>query len=353
MFGNNGTNVLGEGAYGQVVVKNGLAVKSFKKLQHITQEYTILRYLRDCNHVVKATHVDFTKLELSMDLYDSSLRIFLLGTKLNKEQQITCIKHLLYGLIEFHDRNLAHGDIKPGNLLIKKHPFRLVIGDCGFASVAKYAKVERTAEPYRDPEIAFHISHDIYSFGICLYELSTGLRFRNHKDDAKKIKHYDQMVPLIEKNVKDKKHKFVLLNVLHPNKDGRMSARDILEYLYHESPKKWDKKSSVSLSYNHLDNEKVVRDLFKYTCYHFHINRSNKGYYSLLYYFHKHKIQKEDYVLYTCATLILLASLFSSFEIKEQNIISLSEEKYTNQEIHNIIYILLQDDIFVDLLLSP
>jgi serine/threonine protein kinase len=345
------SNVLGEGAYGQVVVKNGVAVKSFKKLQHIVQEYAVLRYLRDCKYVVKTTHVDFSKLELSMELYDSSLRIFLLKNKLTKEQQMTCIKHLLYGLIEFHDRDLAHGDIKPGNLLVRRHPFQLVLGDCGFTSVAKYAKVERTAEPYRDPEIAFHISHDMYSFGICLYELSTGMRFRNQKDTVKTI-HYDQMVPLIEKNVKDKKHKFILLNVLHPNKNGRMSARDILEYLYHENPEKWDKKSNIYVS-KELDKEKIVRDLFKYTCYHFHINRSNKGYYFLLHYFYKHNIGKENYVLYTCSMLILLASLFSTFEIKERDIIALSEEKYNDQEIYNVIYKLLQDDIFVDLLLSP
>ena len=68
---------LGQGSYGEVVARNGQAVKKFSKLSHLVQEYVALRYLQDCQYVVRPISIDVDSLELSMELYDCSLRRWL------------------------------------------------------------------------------------------------------------------------------------------------------------------------------------------------------------------------------------------------------------------------------------
>ena len=102
---------LGKGSYGEVTVKNGVAVKKFIKLSHLIQEYMALYYLRDCKHIVRVVDVNFEDLELSMELYDYSLRKYLED---NDKPEVMKILHgILLGLVELHDRGLVHGDIKP------------------------------------------------------------------------------------------------------------------------------------------------------------------------------------------------------------------------------------------------
>src|SRR5436189_1973265 len=112
---------LGEGAYGKVRAHNNLAVKTFNDLLPLVQEYAALKYLRDCDYIVKVDKVDFEQLELYMELYDDSLRGFISkhrGSKTYLTKIDTIINHILKGLIEIHDRGLLHGDIKPSNILI-------------------------------------------------------------------------------------------------------------------------------------------------------------------------------------------------------------------------------------------
>lgn len=329
--------VIGEGSYGQVTIRNGFAVKKFTKLQHIIQEYIALQYLRDCEYVVRATTVNFNLLELSMDLYDCSLRVWLNANKLNEEKRNSCINDILSGLIELHDRDIAHGDIKPGNILVNLNPFRLVIADCGFASISKYAKVERTAAPYRDPFVSHHTTHDMYSFGICLYELSTGVRI------GKQLL-YEKIVPLVEKNVKNTKHRHIICNLVHPEKEKRYSGRETLTYLTGKTIPEYTKKKFIENNREHT----VLRNLMKYTSYHYNINRSLKGYQTLLHYLYRHHIKEENYQLYTGVMLIILSSLFGSSEFKEKDIFTLCNHKYTNATVLMTVNEMLSDTLFID-----
>jgi serine/threonine protein kinase len=331
------SKVIGEGSYGQVSIRNGFAVKKFTKLQHIIQEYIALQYLRDCDYVVKATEVNFEALELSMELYNCSLRVWLNANKLNEEKRNICIHDILTGLIELHDRDIAHGDIKPGNILVNLNPFRLVIADCGFASISKYAKVERTAAPYRDPYILHHTTHDMYSFGICLYELSTGVRV------GKQLL-YEKLLPLVEKNVKNTKHKHIICNLVNPEKELRYNARETLAYLTGKKIPAYKKKKLVEPKKEHAG----LRNVMKYTSYHYNINRSLKGYQALLHYIERHTIHEESYQLYTGVTLIILSSLFGSSEFKEKDIFTLCNHKYTNNAIIKVVTEMLSDSLFID-----
>ena len=141
---------LGRGAYGKVIKKNNTAIKQFAYLPHVIQEHSALMYLKDCNYIVHETAVNLPKNELTMELYDMSLRHYLSSECCCVACINTILHNILMGMIELHDRQLSHSDLKPGNILIRKEPLKAVLGDCGFVSVSKYSKQQRTAHSYRD-----------------------------------------------------------------------------------------------------------------------------------------------------------------------------------------------------------
>ena len=225
---------LGKGTYGKVTKINGTAVKDFQKLSHIIQEHIALKYLDDCNYIIKGLGVNYKKKELSMVLCDMSLRKWL--NQKNNCKCLDCIHKIIHdilcGLVELQDRNLSHSDIKPGNILIQKHPLKAVLGDCGFVSLAKYSKQDRTAPAYRDIVIVADDKHDIYSFGICFLELLYKVKRRLYEN-------YNDIKDTINNDVHNSDHRKLLFKMLHPNRNMRPSARELLQLLYKETPDKF------------------------------------------------------------------------------------------------------------------
>ena len=73
-----------------------------------------------------------------------------------------------------------------------KNPLKISVSDLGFVSNHKYANISLTAPVYRDKEIVkTDLSHDIYSLGICIYEIIT------QKKIFKEISN-DEMIECIE-----------------------------------------------------------------------------------------------------------------------------------------------------------
>ena len=56
---------LGKGSYGMVVVQDGSAVKKFKKLSHLVQEYAAMRYLENTGVTVRAEGINFRQKKLA------------------------------------------------------------------------------------------------------------------------------------------------------------------------------------------------------------------------------------------------------------------------------------------------
>src|SRR5689334_17210470 len=104
---------LGRGTYGTVVKENNVAVKTYHKLPHLIQEYVALRYLDDCKYIVHAKDVLYDKNQLVMDLYDMSLNKWLKSECSCNDCLQHIVHNILCGIIELHDRGLAHCDIKP------------------------------------------------------------------------------------------------------------------------------------------------------------------------------------------------------------------------------------------------
>lgn len=289
---------LGKGSYGTVTKYKSRARKTFKQLKHLIQEYTALKYLENCHYVVHCMGVNFNKLYLDMELYDTSLKNYLDGN-VKEEDKHTIIYQVLCGMIELQDLHLSHSDIKPGNILIQKNPLKAVLGDCGFVSLHKYAKQQRTAPAYRDIDIVNDDKHDIYSFAIMYMEIIFRIEPNNYY-------HYKQLYNTIDQYVPKNQQQFMKKLVCH-DRSKRPDARAIMSKLYTQtpifnSPKKYKNKYHNQLLYNlmNIHSKKLS------------IRRCTSGYYALLYYFNHYHIDEQLYPNYIAAMLIILASMFGN-----------------------------------------
>lgn len=353
-------SIIGKGSYGEVSIRDGKAIKKFSKLSHLIQEYMALTYLQDCNYVVKCNGVNFGRLELHMELYDCSLKKWL-EEKNEKggpsSEEIKKVIHdILMGLIELHDRNLAHGDIKPGNILVRKNPLKVVLGDCGFVSISKYAKVERTAVLYRDPVVTHESTHDMFSLGVILLEIIGQIRIEKQAS-------YDQLKKIVNSKISNIEYKRIIYHLVHSDKDKRPSARYVLHMLYEKNPPKWvnnlsnlERESSdknlqpLSIRY---DEKNEIRSLMKRTVLKYELNRSKKGYGALLWFFDTHTVKATYYELYVGVTLMILSSIFGKSGFKEDDINNVCTRNYNKEYIYQVLQELLSDKSYIDILLSP
>jgi serine/threonine protein kinase len=389
--------ILGKGTYGEVSIRDGKAVKKFGKLSHLIQEYMALRYLDDCVYVVHSKDVNFSKLELHMELYDCSLRDWLRNKRENggvtQDDIMKILRDVLFGLVELHDRELAHGDLKPGNILVKLNPLTAVLGDCGFVSIAKYAKVDRTADIYRDPIVNHDSLHDMFSFGICFLEMIAEIRINRQAT-------YDELEEIINDKVDDPEHMRIIYNLLHKDRNRRPTSRNLLHKLFEEDPQKWiannmifiepygqrsnipdfsqilsrqdmwvnfNKNKLVSTETQHISKKSVmnmlvistavdkgnyIRGLMKAISYEYGINRANKGYCALLLYIDNHKVEQSHHCIYTAVTLMILSSIFGKSGFRENNVIEMCSGKYSLFDVYKILGGMLSDRIFINILLS-
>lgn len=340
-------NSLGRGSYGQVVARHGKAVKQFSKLSHLIQEYMALKYLSDCTYVVHERGADFAALELHMELYDCSLRTWLFEEK-NHGNRMKLLHDILQGLVELHDRNLAHGDLKPGNVLVRRKPLGAVLGDCGFVSIAKYAKVDRTAPTYRDPVIEHSWTHDMYSFGICFLEMIGSIKLTEQTN-------YSELRRLIAHKIPSQ-HRNLAASLVHRHKDQRPTARKVLHQLFTVDVERWQPSAIVmkESTINILEEDQIkIRRLMKRCAEHCKISRAQKGYGACIIFLNTHDVPRDHYRLHALVTLMITSSTFGRSGFGENEVRKLMGKSCTNNHIYSTLRQMLNDDIYLRTLLQP
>lgn len=150
------------------------------------QESEAIRKLENEN-IVKVLDVgeDGEKHYIVMELLKTeTLKEFILNKKgyFTNEEIIDLSLQILRAIKAAHEKNIVHRDIKPQNILLDCEN-NIKVSDFGIARVASNNTLKNTKEAigsvhYASPEQARGIivdeRSDIYSFGILLYELSTG-----------------------------------------------------------------------------------------------------------------------------------------------------------------------------------
>jgi eukaryotic-like serine/threonine-protein kinase len=104
------------------------------------------------------------------------------------EEAAEIARQICAGLAEAHDRDVVHGDLKPGNIILTKHKSgrpRAVITDFGLAHISLATPMEAAPSLRGTPDfIAPELwrgatpskASDIYALGVILYVLLTGQR---------------------------------------------------------------------------------------------------------------------------------------------------------------------------------
>ena len=105
--------------------------------------------------------------------------------KLNWETKLYNLCNIAYGLNDIHGKELIHRDLHIGNILsFSSYHNTARITDMGLCKPANYNKLENTNNvygvlPYIAPEILrgqnYTKAADVYSFGIIMYEVFSGL----------------------------------------------------------------------------------------------------------------------------------------------------------------------------------
>ena len=125
---------------------------------------------------------------------------------LEKKEALAIMDQLVSAVNEAHKNNIIHRDIKPQNVLIKDDG-TVKIADFGIATVADALQLTQTdtvlgSVHYLAPELArgesASMQSDIYSLGVCFYELLTGeVPFRGESPVQVAMKHLKEEMPSV------------------------------------------------------------------------------------------------------------------------------------------------------------
>src|SRR5579871_2920911 len=316
---NDQDNFLGGGSYGKVVDIGGKAIKQFDHTPFLIQEFASGRFLRDAKNIIHFDSLNLKNKTIGMPLYNISLDKFI------DEFDKTCWKvrmdifrDITIGLSVIHSKGLLHGDIKPGNVLLKfntsKHcfcsncaskcdnPISAFICDLGFTSLKDYAKTEYTTLVYADDSKSEYksINRDLYSLGILALELFGAINIHN------RLNQYD-INQIINDEISSRTIGNMIRSLTNPVESARMTTTDILQDIYQLSFRDIFGNTNSSIGNKNIitnvKNRSKIEEWMKYTAIKYNIKCVNKGIDLACHYFNKYNIDKGKYHLYSAVIL--------------------------------------------------
>lgn len=195
------TGILGQGGMGAVYkVRNVLSnrVEAMKVLlPDLTSNPDVAdRFLREIQVLAGFDHPNIGSLRTAQHAGNQVLMVmeFIEGLSLDslmqrgripRDYQLSIVSQVLAALEYAHQRGIVHRDIKPANIMVTQSG-QVKLMDFGIAKIAADRKLTATGSTlgsvyYMSPEQIQGADHvnarsDIYSVGICLYEMATGKR---------------------------------------------------------------------------------------------------------------------------------------------------------------------------------
>jgi len=169
--------------------------------------------------------------------------------KVDTAEAMAIIRDLAEGLRFLHQNDIIHQDIKPANVLIDDQG-RYMLSDFGISSKSKTklsksvnAATQNTSmtEDYAPPEKFSPRAADrkpdrkgdIFSFGISMYELITGVLPFDNLATGRQLQYENVEIDFSE--IEDEKIRNLIIMCMQRNKEDRPSAAEIVNYLNNSS----------------------------------------------------------------------------------------------------------------------
>lgn len=218
-----------------------LSIKEPQALQRFVQEAELVAEL-DSPYVVKFLEHGFTKDYgyIAMEFFTRGDLKQRIEHGVSLSDALNYITHIGYGLSAIHEAGIVHRDLKPGNIMFRSND-SLAIADFGIskrldetAELTKMGSVLGTPN-YLSPEQALGnaVDHrsDLYSAGVVLYEMLTGMKpFRAETASGLVYQHVHADIPQLPDRVRNFQPIIEMLLAKNPQ-DRFGSAKEFIDSL--------------------------------------------------------------------------------------------------------------------------
>lgn len=251
---------LGSGGFADVwsakdeLIDSVVALKIFTRLDEegihgLAKEYKNMRGIRHPN-ILSGNHFDFTGNipYLEMDYCDGGNLLDKAG-KLSNDELMRVARDITAGLVYLHSQGIVHQDIKPENILFDSEQGHYLLSDFGISSKSR-SRLSKSVnmanitagmtEEYAPPE-KFSVDAsdrlpstkgDIFSFGITLYELSTGvLPFGHDSSTGREMQFRKERKATLQldfNHIKSEKLRTIIQQCMSLHKDDRPEAAEVM-----------------------------------------------------------------------------------------------------------------------------
>lgn len=342
------SNRLGRGTYGVVFKVGNSAIKQFKHKSALIQEYMACVYLSSCEHTVDVYGCNLREHTMTMKLYSTNLRNWVLGNR-TQEQKLVAFREILKALTYLTDLDVVHGDLKPDNILCNHDSdgniTRLVLGDLGFTAPERFPKAQRTAPAYREEFVEKDHKHDIHSLGVIGLEM-----FGNYK--VKQQHTASELISLAKQKIKNRSLLEPIIKCFDENRYNRPTSRWLLATIYDIKPAFIPLPTIVSYSVN-IDKEQT-EDLKNYFInmgqLTLNIRRCRLAYEACVMAITNLGIIPKHHKTYAIATLVIFSSIFGSSGFTVD--IGAKEAGISEDRFIKVLEILMNDKDYVNMVFS-
>lgn len=180
--------LLGCGTYGSVyrTVERDAIKKSDPYYSWIAlREMITMRYLslHDNHSMIDLHEVNYNDLTIRMELAEIDLKDWN-NIKPSVSRRCLIIREVIKAIYLLHQIGIVHGDLKTANLVLTStNQIKLI--DFGFSGPPNWAFTQYTTPVYKDKYETNGFNSDIYSLGIIMIELFTGIEFDTPPNEYK------------------------------------------------------------------------------------------------------------------------------------------------------------------------
>lgn len=186
---------VGQGAHGIVrVISNDVVEKKIdkKRFRIYLREVNILRYIKSLeivgSPIVQILDYNLDDKTYTMERCNMDI-VEWLKTTHSRDVRWKVARDIISAIYILHSIGLVHADVKPANVMLKDGLIKLI--DFGLTGPQGWNSAELTSPAYSDTIKSYGFKDDIYSLGVTLTEVFSGLGYGTNRNMTLSMGHID------------------------------------------------------------------------------------------------------------------------------------------------------------------